>query len=156
MQGYAVQAVKAAIEEGIVPGGTVSLLYAKSKLEKAMEKLVADDKKIGYEAVLKSLEAPLEAILENAGRKDAAVVFSEIRKAQANNNNSFGLDVRNNKFGNMIEMGVIDPVKVVRCALENASSIASMLVVSNVAITNMPKDEKDMPGMPGGMPGMGY
>jgi chaperonin GroEL len=152
----AVQAVKAAIEEGIVPGGTVSLLYAKSKLEKAMEKLVADDKKIGYEAVLKSLEAPLEAILENAGRKDAAVVFSEIRKAQANNNNSFGLDVRNNKFGNMIEMGVIDPVKVVRCALENASSIASMLVVSNVAITNMPKDEKDMPGMPGGMPGMGY
>jgi len=150
----AVQAVKAAIEEGIVPGGTVSLLYAKKVIEKHLEKLPMDDKRIGYEAVVRALEAPLQAILDNAGRTDFAVVLAQINEAQARKQNTFGLDVRKNEFGNMLEMGVIDPVKVVRCSLQNAASTAAMLIVSNVAITIIPKEEKESAGM-GGMP-MGY
>lgn len=151
----AVQAVKAAIEEGIVPGGTVSLLYAKTKLERALEKMPINDKRIGYEVVCQALEMPLEAILENAGRKDAAVVLDKIQSEQNAKNFHYGLDVRNNKFGNMNEMGVIDPMKVLRCALQNAASTAGMLLVSQVSVTKLPEKEKDPP-MGGGMGSMGY
>lgn len=150
----AVQAVKAAIAEGIVPGGSVSLLYARNSLKKHLES-ANGDKKIGFYAVYQALKAPLSVILENAGRDDFAVVLKSINESQNAGNLNFGLDVRNDVFGDLVKAGVIDPLKVVRCALVNASSVAGMLLICEAAVTNLPEKESDsMGGMPGGMPHM--
>lgn len=149
----AVQAVKAAIAEGIVPGGTVALLYARRGLKKLIEKS-SGDQKIGIEAIYNATEGLLQKILENAGRKDFAVVLEKIEQAHEKGEKHFGLDVRSNKFGDMLKMGVIDPAKVVRCALQNAATTAAMLLVSDVAVTIIPKEEKE--AAPGGMGPMGY
>lgn len=151
----AVQAVKAAIEEGIVPGGTVALLAGRAALRKEIEKMPMDDQRLGAQAIYNSIESLLERILENAGRKDFAVVLEKIEAAQARGDKNYGLDVRNNQFGDMLKMGVIDPAKVVRSALQNAATTAAMLTLSDVAITIIPKEE-GAGGMPGGMGPMGY
>ncbi len=148
----AVQAVQAAIAEGIVPGGTVALLYARRGLKGLMEKTTGDQK-IGIESIYNAIESLLQKILENAGRKDFAVVLEKIEQAHERGEKNFGLDVRNNQFGDMLNLGVIDPAKVVRCALQNAASTAAMLLVSDVAITIIPKEEKDAAA---GMGPMGY
>jgi chaperonin GroEL len=152
----AVQAVKAALEEGIVPGGTTALLNSRRALYDQINKSdIRSDERIGMDAVYNAIESLLSQILQNAGRKDLAVVLEHINEAHKNGKKNFGLDVRENKYGDMIELGVMDPVKVVRCALQNAASTASMLLVSDVSITELPKEDKE-PAMPGGMPGMGY
>lgn len=143
----AVQAVKAAISEGIVPGGTVSLLYAQNALKDSV-KNVSGDVKIGYEAVIEALASPLNVILGNAGRNDAAVVFEKISEARKNGEKNFGLDIRNNVYGNLVEMGVIDPLKVVKCALSNAGSVAGMLLISETVISPIVEKDKDAGGMP--------
>lgn len=150
----AVQAVKAAIEEGIVPGGGVTFLYARNYLASRMDS-ISEDKKIGYYAVYNALTAPLQTILENAGRKDFEVILKTINEHQKEGSNNFGLDVRNNKFGDLVEAGVIDPLKVVRYALMNASSVSGMLLVCECAVTNLPeKDSENNMGGMGGMPPM--
>lgn len=150
----AVQAVKAAIEEGIVAGGTSALLCAAEALDKMLEKMPMNDERIGVEAVNEAVKAPLQKILENAGRKDFAVILEKIKDAQKAGKKNYGLDVRNNQFGDMLELGVIDPVKVVRSALQNAAATAALMLITDVSITVIPKEEKEMP-MGGGMGGMG-
>lgn len=150
----AVQAIRAAIEEGIVPGGGVALLYARNSLDAALEKMPSGAKKIGFEVIFKALEAPLRVILSNAGREDFCVVLEKILAAQKEGKPNYGLDVRNDVYGDMINMGVIDPTKVVRSALQNALSVSTMLLTSEASISNLPKNEKES-SMPGGMPGMG-
>lgn len=148
----AVQAVKAAISEGIVPGGTVSLLFARNAIKKYLNSnKLNSDKKIGYDSVIAALETPLNTILENAGRNDFAVVLDNIDKAQSNNDNNYGLNVRTNIYGNLVEMGVIDPLKVLKCALYNASSVAGMLLISESMISSLPEKDSVASAMPGMM-----
>lgn len=147
----AVQAIKAAIEEGIVAGGGTALLCARRALEEDLKSMPISDERIGFEIVYKAAAAPLKTILENAGREDFAVVLNLLTTAHAEGKKNHGLDVRANKFGDMISMGVIDPAKVVRCALQNAASVAGMLLISDVSITNIPKEEKEMPAGGSGM-----
>ena len=149
----AVQAIKAALEEGIVPGGGVALLNAHFELSEYVKGMEFNNERIGVNVVLEAIKAPLKQILENAGRSDFEVVLDKIQTEISKGNKRFGLDVRKNVFGDMFTMGVVDPVKVVRCALQNAASIASMLLVSDCSIVSIPKDEPS--GGAGGMPGMG-
>lgn len=148
----AVQAVKAAIAEGIVPGGTISLLYARNAIKKHLDS-AENDKKIGFYAVYEALKEPLSVILKNAGRDDFAIVLKEIEVAQKDGNVNFGLDVRTDNYGNLVKLGVIDPLKVVRCALMNAGSVAGMLLVCEATVTNLPEKDSEAAGM-GGMGGM--
>ncbi|WP_342261793.1 chaperonin GroEL [Alphaproteobacteria bacterium endosymbiont of Tiliacea citrago] len=148
----AVQAVKAAISEGIVPGGSVSLLYARNVLKGHLDS-VSGDRKIGFYAVYQALKAPLLTILENAGRDDFALVLDKINSSQAAKNLNFGLDVRNDVFGDLVQIGVIDPLKVVRCALMNAGSVAGMLLTCEAFVTNLSEKDSDH-SMGGGMPPM--
>ena len=155
----ALSATRAAIEEGIVPGGGVALLRAAS----ALDGLKLDgDERFGVTLVKNVLEMPLRMIAENAGL-DGAVVANRVKKSKDPN---YGYDALNEKYGDMFEFGVVDPVKVVRCALQNAASVANLLLTTECIIVNEPKKEdKDahhdhhgdggMGGMGGGMGGMG-
>ena len=148
----ALSATRAAIEEGIVPGGGVALLKALEEVKKIKEE---GEIQVGVDIVKKALEAPMRNIVENAGF-DGSIVLEEARKGKK------GLNARTGKWVDMIEEGIIDPVKVTRAALQNAISIASLLLTTEVLITDLPKDDDDAPGgmppgggMGGGMPGMG-
>ena len=158
----ALSATRAAIEEGIVPGGGVALLRA----GKALDGLkLGGDEQFGVTLVKNVLEMPLRMIAENAGL-DGAVVANRVRKS---NDPNYGYDALNEKYGDMFEFGVVDPVKVVRCALQNAASVANLLLTTECIVVNEPKKEdKDahhdhhddggmggMGGMGGGMGGMG-
>ncbi len=157
----ALAATRAAIDEGIVPGGGVALL----RCHKAVEKLDLDgDEGFGVRLILDVLSTPIRTIAENAGQ-DGAVVASRILKSKQA---SYGYDAQNDKFGDMIEFGIIDPTKVVRAALQNASSVAGLLLTTDSIIVEEPADEEEdhhddhhhdmgggMGGMGGGMPGMG-
>ena len=155
----ALSATRAAIEEGIVPGGGVALLRA----AKALDGLkLSGDERFGVTLVKNVLEMPLRMIAENAGL-DGAVVANRVRKS---NDPSYGYDALNDKYGDMFEFGVVDPVKVVRCALQNAASVANLLLTTECIIVNEPKkedkdahhdhhDDGGMGGMGGGMGGMG-
>jgi chaperonin GroEL len=146
----ALHATRAAVEEGIVPGGGVALLRAVSSLDKV--KLEAEQQ-VGVDIMRRALEAPVRQIVENAG-VEAAIVVQNIRDKKAD----YGYDARNDKYVQMFEAGIIDPAKVSRVAVENAASIAGMVLTTEAAITDLPEDEK-MPPMPdpgmGGMGGMG-
>ena len=144
----ALNATRAAVEEGIVPGGGVALLRAK----KAVEALVSDNADIaaGIKIVLRALEAPIRQIAENAGVEGSIVVG----KIQENNDPTFGFNAQTEKFVNMIEAGIIDPTKVVRTALQDAASVAGLLITTEAMVAELPK--RDAPAMPGGgMGGMG-
>jgi len=154
----ALSATRAAVEAGIVPGGGVALINA----TKAIDKLKMDyvDAQVGVKIVRKSLEVPLRKISENAG-KDGAVILENVRRKQEENKNArIGYDVLTEEYVDMVEAGVIDPAKVTRGALENAASIAAMILTTEALIADEPSDEADMPpgggmgGMGGGMPGM--
>lgn len=155
----AVNATKAAKEEGIVAGGGVALIKAgvrvaeRLKLEKAKTKEVnAKDVEIGIQIVLKALEAPLRQIVLNAGKDDASVVIDQIKKDKGNTGYDALADVM---VPDMIVAGIIDPVKVTRSGIQNASSAAAILLTTEVAIADEPKEEKaHVPG--GEMGGMGY
>ncbi len=150
----ALSATRAAVEEGIVPGGGVALINAMSAIEKL--EMDSDDAQIGVKIVRDALEIPMRKIAENAG-KDGSVIVEHVRQAQAKDKNQrIGYDVLSEEFVDMVKGGVIDPAKVTRGALENAASIAAMILTTEALITDIPEDEPPMPaGGPGGM-GMGY
>ena len=148
----ALNATRAAQEEGIVPGGGVALLRVQQILQKELETRTFDndDEKTGFKILTAALDIPVIAIANNAGAK-GEVVVDAVRKETG----AFGYDAMNNKFVDMFEAGIVDPAKVTRSALENAASVASMLLTTEAAVVEIPEDKApDMP-MGGGMPGMG-
>ena len=141
----ALHATRAAVEEGIVPGGGVALIRAQSVLD---DLKIAGDAKIGVKIVRRACEAPLRQLVENAGL-DASIVVQEVR----NGKGSYGYDVAKDAYVDMIKAGIIDPTKVTRSALQNAASIAGLLLVTEAMVADIPKKEPPAPPMPGG--GMG-
>lgn len=143
----AVSATRAAIEEGIVPGGGVALINAMSALDKV--KVDSDDAKVGVNVVRKSLETPMRMISENAG-KDGSVIVEGVRRAQKEKGNTnIGYDVLAEEYVDMVKSGWIDPAKVTRGALQNAGSIAAMILTTEALITDLPEENAaPMPPMP--------
>ena len=146
----ALSATRAAVEEGIVPGGGVTLLRAKKAVEAVAETLSVPEEKIGALIVARALEAPIRQIALNAG-VDGSII---IEKINSNDDIEFGYDAMKNQYRNLVDAGIIDPTKVTRSALQNAASISSMLLTTEVLIADKPQ-ENDNAGMPGGMPGGG-
>jgi chaperonin GroEL len=144
----ALSATRAAVEEGIAPGGGVALINAINSLEDVKAE---GDIKTGVMILKRALEEPLRGISANAG-KDGAVVIEMVRQAQAAKKNPYiGYDVISEKYVDMVEAGIIDPAKVTRSAVENASSIAGMILTTEALISDKPEKEAAMPSMPGGM-----
>jgi chaperonin GroEL len=155
----ALSAARAAVEEGIVPGGEISLINASFKLDKLAKDYADDDNeeiRVGINIVKKALEAPIRKLASNAGQDGSVIIDTVRRTATEKKNKNIGYNVLTGKYVDMIEAGVIDPVKVVRGALENASSIASMILTTDVLITDMPEENKAPAMPPGGMGGMDY
>jgi len=154
----ALSAARAAVEEGIVPGGEISLINASSKLDKLAKDQgdEAEEVRVGINIVKKALEAPIRKLASNAGQDGSVIIDTVRRTAAEKKNKNIGYNVLTAKYVDMIDAGVIDPVKVVRGALENASSIASMILTTDVLITDMPEKEKAPAMPPGGMGGMDY
>jgi len=151
----ALSATRAAVEEGIVPGGGVALINAMSALDGL--KMESVDAQIGVKIVHDALEIPMRKIAENSGR-DGSVVVENVRQAQKREDNKqIGYDVLAEEYLDMVHGGVIDPAKVTRGALENAASIAAMILTTEALITDIPEEEPPMPpgGGMGGMGGMG-
>jgi chaperonin GroEL len=145
----ALSATRAAVEEGIVPGGGVALINAL----KGLDGLEAEgDIKTGINIMRRALEEPLRGIAANAGQ-DGAVVIANVRRMQAEGNNTAGYDVIGNDYGDMLAKGIIDPAKVTRSAVENAASIAGMILTTDALISDKPEPAQAGGGMPGGMPG---
>ncbi len=147
----ALHATRAAVEEGIVPGGGVALLRCLPPLDKL--KLPQHDQQIGVNIVKKSVEEPIKQIVANAGLEGALIV----EKVKSSKDANYGFDASSEKYGDMLKEGIIDPTKVTRFALQNAASVASLLLTTAVMVTELPEEEKKMPGgMPpgGGMEGM--
>ncbi len=143
----AVGATKAAVEEGVVPGGGVALIRA----AKALDGLKLEhEEEVAVKILRRALEEPLRQIAENAG-VDGSVVSEEVKK----HDGSFGYNAANGVYEDMIKSGIIDPTKVTRSALQNAASIAGMFLTTEAVITDLPKKEEPMPPMPAGMGGMG-
>src|SRR6202011_5559258 len=146
----AMHATRAAVEEGILPGGGVALLRAGEVLKKL--RTHNDDQKTGVEIVRKALSAPARQIATNAGEDGSLVVGRILDKDQYN----YGFDAQNGEYVNLVAKGIIDPTKVVRAALQNAASIAGLLITTEAMVAEKPKKESGAPGMPGGgMGGMG-
>jgi len=147
----ALNATRAAVEEGIVPGGGVALLRAK----KAVAKLSSDNADVmaGIKIVLRALEAPIRQIAENAG-VEGSIVVNKVLESKAD---VFGFDAQAEEYKDMVAAGIIDPAKVVRTALQDAASVAGLLVTTEAMVAEAPKKESGMPAMPpgGGMGGMG-
>ncbi len=148
----ALNATRAAVEEGIVPGGGVALLRAK----KAVGKLTNDnaDVQAGINIVLKAIEMPLRQIAENSGVEGSIVV----NKILENKSETYGFDAQTEEYVDMLDKGIVDPAKVVRAALQDAASVAGLLVTTEAMIAETPKEAPAMPAMPGGggMGGMGF
>ena len=145
----ALHATRAAVEEGIVAGGGVALLRAQVALEK-IESGLSDDQQAGVSIVRRAIESPLRRIAENAGH-EGSVVVERVR----NEKGGYGFNAASEEYGDLIKAGVIDPTKVVRTALQNAASVASLLLTTEAMIAEKPEKKKAGGGMPGGMPGMG-
>jgi chaperonin GroEL len=142
----AMHATKAAVEEGIVPGGGVALIRA----GKALDSLKLEgDQKVGADIIRKAIEEPLRWIATNAGQ-EGSIVVQKVKEAKGDDGYNAGTD----KYENLVTAGVIDPVKVVRTALQNSSSIASLLLTTEALVSEIPEDKKEAP-MPGGGGGMG-
>jgi chaperonin GroEL len=140
----ALSATKAAVEEGIVAGGGTVLLNAQKKLDGGLG--LKDDQATGVNIVRKALEEPLKQIAQNAG-KEGSVIVEEVRKGKS----GFGYDALNDKYVNMFEAGIVDPAKVTRSALQNAASIAAMVLTTEAMVTEVPEEKRGGGGMPGGM-----
>jgi len=145
----ALNATRAAVEEGVVPGGGVALLRAK----KAVDKLTSEnpDVQAGIKIVLKALESPIRQIAQNSG-VDASIVVGKVLE---NKSNTFGFDAQAEEYKDLVQAGIIDPTKVVRVALQDAASVAGLLVMTEAMIAEAPKKEAGHPPMPGGGGGMG-
>ncbi|NOQ83314.1 MAG: chaperonin GroEL, partial [Myxococcales bacterium] len=148
----ALHATRAAVEEGIVPGGGVALIRAQAALE---ELDVSDEQRIGIRILARAIEEPLRQIAENAG-VEGSIVVNEVRGGKG----AFGFDAQAEEYTDLIKAGVIDPTKVVRSALQNACSVASLMLTTEALVAEVPKDEPPMGGgghdHGGGMGGMGF
>ncbi|MCH8493736.1 MAG: chaperonin GroEL [Idiomarina sp.] len=142
----ALHATRAAVEEGVVPGGGVALVRAASKL--ADLRGINEDQNVGIKIALRAMESPLRQIAMNAGA-EASVVANNVKNGEGN----YGYNAGNDTYGDMLEMGILDPTKVTRSALQFASSIAGLMITTEAMIAELPKD--DAPAMPGGDMGMG-
>ena len=146
----ALHSTRAAVKEGIVPGGGVALVRALDSLTKLTGD--NDDQNVGINIVRKAFETPLRQIVSNAG-EEASVILANVREGKG----SYGFNAANGEYGDMIEMGILDPAKVTRTALQAAGSVAGMMITTEAMVTDKPKDEGGAPAMPdmGGMGGMG-
>ncbi|MGD9786488.1 MAG: chaperonin GroEL [Sulfuricellaceae bacterium] len=142
----ALHATRAAVEEGIVPGGGVALLRARAAIAKV--KGINPDQEAGIKIVLRAVEEPIRQIVANAG-DEPSVVCAKVEEGKGN----FGYNAATGEYGDMMEMGVLDPTKVTRTALQNAASVAALMLTTDCMVAELPKDEPAMPG--GGMGGMG-
>ena len=141
----AMHATRAAVEEGIVPGGGVAFLRGQKALDNFT--VADDDERIGVQIIRRALEEPLRQIVNNAGHEGSIVV----EKVRADKNANFGFNAATEEYGDMVKAGVIDPTKVTRTALQNAASIASLLLTTEAVIAEVPEDKKKAgPPMPGG------
>ncbi|MEX0733139.1 MAG: chaperonin GroEL [Steroidobacteraceae bacterium] len=144
----ALHATRAAVEEGVVPGGGVAFV----RVQKLLDKLTGanEDQNVGIRILSRSIEEPLRLIVQNAG-EDGSVVLAKVREGKG----SFGYNAATGEYGDLIEMGILDPTKVTRLALQNAASVAGLLLTTEVMVAEAPKEEHEhaMPG--GGMGGMG-
>ena len=147
----AMNATRAAVEEGIVPGGGTALLRAGRALDKLTP--ANDDQRVGVEIVRKALQSPIRQIAENAGVEGSIVVGKLLEKKDAN----LGYNAATDKFEDLVKSGVIDPVKVVRTALQDAASVAGLLITTEAMVAEKPAEAAAAPAMPdmGGMGGMG-
>lgn len=146
----AVEATKAAIEEGIVPGGGIALIKARKALDTV--KVDNEEEKVGVEILREALEQPLRWLVRNAGIDEGYVV----RKIEESKEVDFGFNVLNGEFGSMLAAGIVDPLKVTRSALQNAVSVGMMVLTTECLVTDIPEEKKPpMAGPGGGMPGMG-
>jgi chaperonin GroEL len=143
----ALHATRAAVEEGIVAGGGVALVRAQSVLSKITTANL--DETTGVQIVARAIEAPLRTIVENAGG-EGSVVINKVLEG----NKSFGYDAKSETYVDMLKAGIIDPKKVTRIALENAASVAGMILTTECALVDIKEDAPTMPPMGGGMPGM--
>jgi chaperonin GroEL len=145
----ALHATRAAVEEGVVPGGGVALI----RVQKVLDKVVTsnEDQAVGVRILARSIEEPLRQIVDNAG-EDAAVILNRVKEGKG----SFGYNAASGDFGDMLEAGILDPTKVTRLALQNAASVAGLLLTTEVMVAEAPKDEEHAHGgmPPGGMGGM--
>ncbi|HEV7798708.1 MAG TPA: chaperonin GroEL [Pyrinomonadaceae bacterium] len=149
----AMHATRAAVEEGIVPGGGVALVRAAKVLEKFQINKEGEgdaDEQIGVNIVRRALEEPLRQIVQNAGKEGAVVV----ERVRAEKNDSFGFNAQTEVYEDLVKAGVIDPAKVTRTALQNAASIAGLMLTTEAMVSELPDDDKSSPAMPGGMGGM--
>ncbi|MBI1205513.1 MAG: chaperonin GroEL, partial [Rhodopseudomonas sp.] len=142
----AMHATRAAVEEGILPGGGVALLRATEALKKV--KTQNDDQKVGVEIVRKAIQAPSRQIATNAGEDGSVIVGKILEKEQ----HAYGFDAQAGEYGNMVTKGIIDPTKVVRAAIQNAASVAGLLITTEAMVAEVPA-KKGAAGAPGGMPG---
>ncbi len=147
----ALAATRAAVEEGIVPGGGIALLDSCAAVQKAIDK-AEGDQRTGMKIVLRALEEPMRQIAANAGLEGSVIVG----KIKEQNDRNYGYDAAKNEYGDMVAKGIIDPTKVTRSALQNAASIASLLLTTESIVTDIPEETPPMPmgGAGGGMPGM--
>tara|TARA_B100001964_G_scaffold245037_1_gene329493 strand:+ start:2189 stop:3832 length:1644 start_codon:yes stop_codon:yes gene_type:complete len=146
----ALHSTRAAVEEGVVPGGGVALIRARPAIDKI--KVANDEQRIGVSILKRALEEPLRQIVSNAG-EEASVILNSVADGKGN----YGYNAATSEFGDMIEMGILDPTKVARSALQNAASVAGLLLTTEAMVAEIPKEEAAHPPMPdmGGMGGMG-
>jgi chaperonin GroEL len=138
----ALHATRAAVEEGILPGGGVALLRASAAMKPSN---LASDEAVGYNIIVKSCRAPLTQIAMNAG-KDGGIICEKVAEGKG----AFGYNALTDVFEDMVKAGVIDPTKVTRTALQNAASVASLMLTSDALVADIPKEEKAAPAMPPG------
>jgi chaperonin GroEL len=143
----ALHATRAAVEEGVVPGGGVALLRCRIPLKKL--KLDNHDQNVGIEIVKRALEEPIRQIVNNAGL-EGSVIVEKVKNAKEMN---YGFDAADEDYGDMIKLGIIDPTKVTRYALQNASSVAALMLTTSVMVADIPEEKPEPPMPPGG--GMG-
>ena len=146
----ALHSTRAAVEEGVVAGGGIALIRAIKEME-GLEG-ANHDQTVGVNILRRAMEEPLRQIVNNAG-DESSVVLNKVANAEGN----YGYNAATGEYGDMIEMGILDPAKVTRFALQNAASVASLMVTTEVMVADEPADDKGAPAMPdmGGMGGMG-
>jgi chaperonin GroEL len=144
----ALHATRAAVEEGVVPGGGVALIRARAGI--ADLKGDNHDQDVGINIARRALEEPLRQIVANAGQ-EPSVILSKVEEGEAN----FGYNAATEEYGEMIEMGILDPTKVTRTALQNAASVAGLMITTQAMVAELPKRDEPMPGGGGDMGGMG-
>lgn len=134
-------ATRAAVEEGVVPGGGVALIRAQQRVREKALKGANVDQETGMKIVLKALEQPFRGIIGNAG-EDASDVLSEVRKGDTN----YGYNAQTEQYGDLVGLGIIDPTKVVRVALQNAASVAGLMITTEAIIAPIPEPHRPAPG----------